>query len=462
MTLANNVLLKPGEVRIGHILNATGGDFPAQVGVLTIDEEGRIELALPYLSEAHDEQNPQYAKTRQWSEKHDARIPGSLWFFDQKGWVTLVGFRWAGYSNTNNGSGTGYFYVRSAIFSRSRSIEDSYPISQFISTIDGLDSFGKFSPLKFNDDLKEGVWHSIEVPEEEVFEWQGGKFKYQISSSFILRSGSKFELKNAPPRLTTTHEDGASLLDHLNAQLPIRALLILVYGTSLSWRSHSVLSDSFPIWGWDEPMEMQAPVEVLLFETAAEHLKSPVDAKDLSGALLRLSDLNAAQLERWVDLYADERFRRAVEPAVEVFNGATVFTEPQFMMLTISLEYFGYYLFNDGKRRTSAEFVQKALDSSGLEWPGIGSNVGIAEAIARVNNDLKHPNRESNPTTEELFGLIILAKAIARAQIYTFLDVDEKVKDDAYSYELSGHANEFFRSVGMRIEDDGTFTSYRY
>lgn len=46
--LARNTLL-PRWVRVGHVVDSERDRLPAQVGVLTIDDRGQVELALPHL-----------------------------------------------------------------------------------------------------------------------------------------------------------------------------------------------------------------------------------------------------------------------------------------------------------------------------------------------------------------------------------------------------------------------------
>lgn len=52
---------------------------------------------------------------------------------------------------------------------------------------------------------------------------------------------------------------------------------------------------------------------------------------------MSLEVLGAHGVKKWTDLYADDRFRRAVQPIAEVLNGAATFLEPQLMMLASAL-----------------------------------------------------------------------------------------------------------------------------
>lgn len=99
------------------------------------------------------------------------------------------------------------------------------------------------------------------------------------------------------------------------------------------------------------------------------------------------------------------------------------------MMLAISLDRFGYFRFGDRRRRPLFENIEKCMEAANIVWPTVGSPRGIAKAIANVNNDLKHPDREANPPSIQLLGLTALSRLIVRAQIFDLLGVDDRQRD---------------------------------
>lgn len=48
--------------------------------------------------------------------------------------------------------------------------------------------------------------------------------------------------------LTTTRAKGQTPEEYLVSQWPVRALLVLAFGTPLYWREHSIKDDNFPTW----------------------------------------------------------------------------------------------------------------------------------------------------------------------------------------------------------------------
>ena len=198
--------------------------------------------------------------------------------------------------------------------------------------------------------------------------------------------------------LTSTRAKGETPEGFLLSQWPIRALLVLAFGTPLYWRDHSVLDDNFPTWMLSGQAREPSNVAVQLQRTAEDTEQPLPSAPDLVLPMFTLRDLGTPGLKRWYRLYDDDVFRRAVEPAVEVINGASRFREPQLIMAAMSLEAAGHY--RDPQRRPKRrleEQIQRCLAATGHDWSAIGTEMGIARAIAKTTNDLKHADRPNRP-----------------------------------------------------------------
>src|SRR5690606_13673134 len=90
----------------------------------------------------------------------------------------------------------------------------------------------------------------------------------------------------------------------------------------LFWRSHHLLDDQFPLWMLSGTARPPSQVPVLIQRTVSDHEQPAPDGRDLVNPMFRLEDLTEANLARWLELSNDPVFRRAVEPTVEVLNGA--------------------------------------------------------------------------------------------------------------------------------------------
>ena len=296
----------------------------------------------------------------------------------------------------------------------------------------------------------------VEATESET--WRYGGFTYVIhaSAAWTARDGIRFEVTDASPYLQTSTSRGATLNDHLNAQRPIRALLVLLHGQKVAWRSHQVQDDEFPTWMMSGKAETPQFVEAQVDATVEQH-RSP---KPASGALrfpaAYLADLGTRGLRKWCKLYADEDLQRAVDPAVEVIDGATRFVEPQLMMLAISLDRFGYFHHGDQGRRGMWQNILRCLNEADLDWPEVGGREAIAKAIANINNDLKHPDRPTHPRFVEIWCMNQLATVIARAQILSLVGVKASVRDAFRRSSDVREAGEAFRRNKVAIDGDGT------
>lgn len=452
--------LEPGDVRVGHVLDAYDQADPIQSATLVFDDRGG-ELKVAYLLESkeHDPEPHQFLRTNSWFKFDSDNLPTTLLFADSRGWVTLTDARVTGSSMGN--IPLGRVRARALIFNRPRTIRDEYSVSEFMSTIDGLEAFARFEPIKFDMKTNETGGHRVElvVDAAESVSWEAGGYEYTIHAnvSWTGQDGRSFEILDSRPYLETKREGGATIHDHYRAHLPIRALLTLVHGVALSWRSHRLRDDEFPMWMLDGSDRGPSSVEVILEATVRQHRAEEPESGSFVFSAFRLHDLGPEGLTRWVDLYSNDDFRRAIEPAVEVINGATKFLEPQLMMLAISLDRFGYFRFSDGSRRAMHEHIEKCLEDADLTWPEIGSRIGIAKAIANVNNDLKHPDRPDYPETDELAAITRLAEIIARAQLFDLLGVDPKLRVDFLRSNDARHAAEAFTARGITVNDDGSF-----
>jgi len=450
--------LGPGDVRVGHLFDGVDDNVPDQVATLTFDDTRGAELTVPYFWEDEGGPNPQYRKAREWFDLQNETLPKSLVYADDKGHVTLTGLHVSG--SSIGSMPVGRARAQAVIFGRPRSHQDEYLVEELMSTIDGLEEFAGFRPIDIDHGQAEDGHRrtTVVLDASEVVEWETGGYKYKIKSNLLWHGGRSFTVDDSRPYISTSREGGATVGDHLEAQWPLRALLVLVHGTKLAWRSHKLRDNEFPLWMMNGSDRGPHAVEVQLAGTIEQH-RSPKPTEHSLGLVpLRLSDLGAEGMKRWVVLYADPNFERAIQPAVEVINGASRFLEPQLMMLAISLDYLGYFRSGDGQRRSMAEHIKKCLDDASLDWPQLGSRDGIAKAIAAVNNDLKHPDRQTSPDSDVLAGITRLAEIIVRAQIFDLLGVDDALRQQFLGYNDARHAVEIFTTNGIAIADDGSFT----
>jgi len=448
--------LELGDVRVGRVFASDlDSDRPDQAATLRRDEHRGIELLVPHFKDSERTSNPQYGRTRAWFSGSGEDIPASLLFQDHRGVATLVGLRFGGAAGL--GACLGTLRPQTVILGQPRELREEYRVAELGSSIDGLAEFARFRPIghsRSQDAGGKGVT-TVTICDHEEVAWDANGFRYAITSRvrWTAQEGTSFIIDDARPLLRTSSDTGVTPSEHLVAQWPVRALLTLVHGRALQWRAHQLLDDEFPQWtlGGSELGLRETPV--LFARTAEQHAAPACDALEPSALILQ--EVGAEGMRRWADLYVDEDFRRAVQPAVEVFHGATSFLEPQAMMLAMALDRMGQWRFGDGKRRAMWETILRCLDAARLEWPRIGSRIGIAKAIANANNDLKHPGRPTYPEQAQLVGVTRLAKVIMRAQLFDLLGVPEDRMRDFLRSNDAHHAEQAFLATGITISDEG-------
>lgn len=454
-------ILDPDDVRVGRLVNYSDDTVPDQAATLRFNERRGAELLVPYFEDYEEtDSNPQYRRTDKWFDWNHPQLPKTLVFEDNRGWVTLVGARVAGTSGANRLIGR--VVAEAAIFERPREYKTTYLCNEFISTIDGLQDFAQFTPIQLQHESHEEparIVTTVTIDTYESVDWEFNGFRYTLQSNVDWNAvdGREFNTRDSSPYLSTISESGATLTDHLLAQRSVRALLSLVYGRRISWRSHKVRDDQFPLWMLDGSDAGAHSVDVLVSRSVEQHRDPKPERGDFIFAMFRLLDIGTNGMVKWTELFSDESFMQAVQPAVEVINGASRFLEPQLMTLAISLDRFGYYRFGDQKRRSMPDHITKCLEAANLDFPQIGSVEGIAKAISNVNNDLKHPDREKYPGAVVLSGVKELAKIIVRAQLFDLLDAPDQRKTEFLAANDVQNVIGIFEQAKLTVNDAGEF-----
>ncbi|MDO8122671.1 hypothetical protein Q6346_15285 [Isoptericola sp. b490] len=439
--------LVPGEVRVGQLFTLAGRDGrPSLSAALTFDEKLGVRLLVPYV-----EGVDQFAEASEWFRS--TKPPESLLFVDDRGVVTLVGVRWRGHGGPTYRTGT--LSADLVIFGQPRKLKSEYAVRELRSRVDGLDGFASFSPIHYEFPAP-GEPVVIALEESEAVTWRSAGFSYALTpgATWSGISGRQFEAQSSAT-LVTSRSRPALPQEHLRAQWAVRDLLLIAHGKRLAWRSHQVVDEQFPVLTMDGRSHGPEPAIAQFVGTVGQHTLPEPPSTSLAFPVLNLRVVGRRGLKRWTDLYADELFRRAVQPTAEVINGAAGFLEPQLMMLASALDYFGYYRFGDGERRPMWASIQKCLDGPGLDWPQIGSREGIARAIANMDNDLKHPDRERRPAVDELACMVTLATVVARAQPFDLLGVEPGVVRQFIDSPDGHWPVEMWDHVGLKIGPHG-------
>lgn len=439
--------VEPGQTRVGHLVD--GAATPHQAATLIYEPRLGPLLSVPYIKG-----QDQFAHSVEWFDSQ--RPPEALLFSDDRGVVTLTGLRWRGH--TGNAYRVGRLSPSATFHGCPRQRKDSYHLRAFTSQIDGLVELTNVGSVEVNEPRTQAEPITATLKPSQHFRWRHGGYTHEIRTSAVwsARFGQSFDA-TSQAFLTTTRAKGQTPEEYLVSQWPVRALLVLAFGTPLYWREHSIKDDNFPTWMLNGEAREPSNVAVQLQRTAEDSEQAPPTPSDLMLPMFALRDLGTAGLKCWYRLYDDPIFRRFVEPAVEVINGASRFREPQLIMAAMSLEAAGHY--RDPHRRPRQRLedqVRRCLAATGHDWSAIGTEKGIARAIAKTTNDLKHADRPNRPTGVELAVVTDLAKLIMRMQILDLLRIPARTRDSFVRTNAVYHVVERFRLNGVHVLEDGS------
>ncbi|GAA2492340.1 hypothetical protein [Terrabacter carboxydivorans] len=415
--------LEADRVRVGMLIDDVEGT-PYQQCTLTRDPSQGALLSVPYVNGVE-----QFELPSEWFEFGTASPPESLLFADPDGHVTLTGLRFRGARGLVYSLGR--LDARVAIFGQPRKLQREYRVKTLRSRLDGLHHFAAFESIDIGFRRKADRFKvRVTLDPKDVVEAKSGSFTLAIRATapWDAMDGIGFTTQ-ADAELETTCAEGATVDEHIQAQWAVRALLSIVQGTQIRWRAHKVLDHQFPTWMLDGHEEKPSFVNVLYQRTAGDFVAPVAETTDLRWPAIRLADLGAGGLQRWLDLYSQPLVRRAVEPAVEVINGATRFVEPRLLMTVLGLDAMGYFRDDLRKPKTPLHMqIERCLLASGLDVSALGSVRQVATAIAHVNNDIKHPDRDHRPDGIVMRLVADLALLVMRMQTFELLGVQDKFR----------------------------------
>jgi hypothetical protein len=284
--------LSPNDLRTGQLID--GHDTPYQSCSLSYEQRVGAVLSIPFV-----EREEQFSHTEQWFREQP---PASLIFSDNLGTVTLTGLKVR--SIGGNTYILGRLRADVAVFGRPQELKAEYKVATLTSRIDGLEDFAAFSSVESEiEESEHGHRVTVVVESKDKVEFDHGAYRYAIRARtpWTSTQGQSFAA-DTEAVIDTTSLEGATADDHLTAQWPIRALLIMAYGKKLYWRGHHVLDEQFPLWMLDGSTRTPEPCQVLLRRTVEDSEQPKPSRSDVALPMFSLRDLGETGLRKWLDL----------------------------------------------------------------------------------------------------------------------------------------------------------------
>jgi hypothetical protein len=441
---------------VGFVFDGNDDGLAPPVGNVELTQNGIIRLTIPYIHpNVDDECSAVNGAVRDWALSLGREGVKSVFLHGVGQRITLTNLQeWT--DRTDEEVGAVIVRAGAAIFAKPTEIVDDYRVKEFASTIDGLREFANFRGF-----CEEGMRSrpegrvSITPVENECVAWKSGGLQYRIErcDRWSLQVGESIHF-DFDVMLKTRAAEGSSLFEHFRAHTKVRALLTLLFGKRLAWRSHSVTDEMFPKRFVNGHTAPPGPVPVLLAHTMTEHAEPYAE---LNSRQVLLSDLKKESLELWCDKYDNDEVFHAVAPAVEAIANESVFMEPTLIMLAGACERLGCLHTKEGHDPVACQFYAcaKSAHLDALKLPlGIKQ---LSAFLARVYNRLKHPGkedrlihpaqREGYPDRMEVLVARDALKLLARSQALTLMNVDS----DLLSRFIRSEGN----ALRQRIEREG-------
>lgn len=270
--------------------------------------------------------------------------------------------------------------------------------------------------------------------------------------------------------LSSTFDPPQSPVVHLAAQKIVRDLLILNFGTSLSFRQHAVQDSSMP----SAPVRDDAPIhlpfrESVHRETTWDHFQPAVEESAVRWPIAYAADYSVETFEAWPDLHY--RWSRAVRPLVSLLNRSWVTAEDVLLASNISLEATGKLLqrvvgeevtYRDSKKAnpktpTHATYVLRALRALTVDWSQFHlTEVGLARLVTKTYNSIKHYSEQPHVEDESHLRVVAgVSQIVARLAVLVQLPgtrdvIDAYCADYQFTNVLHG-----FKRVRVTVTDDG-------
>ncbi|MCI7512029.1 MAG: hypothetical protein SOX57_06065 [Schaalia hyovaginalis] len=437
---------KIGDSIIGFLFDGVDDRLAPPVAEAVLKESGLIVVTVPFIHpeciDVDDTIRASFKKTKEWAHSNRESVPEGLVLKAVGQSVTLANLTSGGFAHSA-GMGASVFQAGVAILGEPRKILDTCSIEKFTSTIDGLREFAQFQGFTYRDveDSDVGDRFPIRLFQVAPVSWNSGglEFRIEMHQPWSAQAGNYLHLE-VVAELSTVSSSGVAIMEHFNAQRKIRALLTLILGTRLPWRSHSLTDKQFsegPLSGESLP---PTPVKVLLSRTLKEHEEPAVSGARLFNSAVTLETLGAAGLKTWCDRYDEDEVFHAVAPAVEAIANRNAFVEPSVLMLAGACERFGYLLTR--KNSSVAKQFEACLGASRFEVLEMNASVTeVSKFLARVYNGLKHPDYKLGyPDSLDIVVAHEVFKLLARSQALVLIGVKPSVIE------------EFLRSEGQTLK----------
>jgi hypothetical protein len=445
-------------------------DTPWVVGTLTLNKRG-VRVDLPYVTHLD-----QFKTVSEWIDGKSP--PKNLFVTTNDLEMSLFGLKYGGDSrNFGRGTVQGFINVEEALMKhRDGNLHDPLLVEEVQSEIDGLIEWsGLSSVVTSHNSIGEGRERRntihYTVSSVDGLTWRQGEATLSISSSWNGKGRHGIDVEDRCV-LTTKFDEPRPFVDHLVEQRKFIALLSLLFGTAIAFRNHQIRDSRFTDKALNSTVDGCPYVELISRQTIREYATEIPSTADLRSPMIRMSDLTSETLTKWGESY--DSLARFLLPVVGLLRVRNIFVENMVINAAMSLEAFGKLVVHrvdgeegtykprkkgEGAQPTMATYIFRGIKPLRLSWEGInGSEVGLAKAIAKNYNAIKHPDKDEFPDSfhTQVLGQcatnIVRLNAlrhVASEEEYAKVNAATLIKDPMKLFELNN----------LFIDDNGTIVT---
>lgn len=419
--------LTPGQSYVGLLVDGVT-DTPYTAATLRMEARGPV-VDVPYI---RGDTTGQFTHVDEWFQTQTP--PQNLILRTPDGVIGLYGIRWRGHS-VRSGISLGQLAPAETVLGRYEgSLDEPFKVTEARSAVDGLRQwtqlYGITSDREIGDDGSEELVVRVTTGVEST--WQQGEATMSLMSDWRTaapeidpHSGLNI---STHPVLVSKYPNPRTLNEHLTEQRKVVHLLTLITGSPIHFRQHRVGDEQIVVRSVGATVLGHPKVEAISSHTVQDYAQPNPKKSALDKMLTRFSDVGEEGMVRWNEQY--EPWKKFVLPAVGNLGRSGSFMEDTIVSMSMSLEAAGKIIGErPGEDETyghrgpiTATQVYRCLDVIGVSWGEIGSNAGIARAIARIYNSIKHFNGGDYPDAAVSHLVSGIAKMIVRLMTLHLLD----------------------------------------
>lgn len=446
-------------------------DTPYVGATFRLTRDKGVTVEVPYLSSPGVEQ---FGHVQSWFSNQAP--PTNMLLLTHEGTISLFDVAWSGHSENWGGHRASIGTVRPALAvlgDRDGSLADPLLMSEMHSRVDGLNEWSRLSSVSSDSETDdEGRVQSVTIllQNDDGLTWQQGQATMTIRAGWYHSPeqdgyGRKTTVDDNVHIESTFEAGPMPFWEHFVEHRKVANLMVFLFGRPLSFREHKLRDDRFASRMMDGRVYAHPLTEVISSNTYRER-RSEVPSKSALGRpMAHMALIGAEGLAAWSANH--DAWERFILPSVSVLGRTGRFIEDVVISTSMSIEAAGGIIGERAGERvtwsrgpnprpTTSTYVYRCLDVLDVMWPeGIRDRIGLARAIAKTYNEVKHYDRGDFPDHEESYVVSEVNQMIVRLlAIYVTGRGDDLLNSYRAGNDLD-EIKEILNSYGISVDADG-------